>query len=86
MAQQQYEFTIVVAGAPELSDALADRLFDVGADDCTPSVCGRVMSIGFSREADSLEQAIRSAIAHVQAAGLTADRVEMDADLPTLRN
>lgn len=83
---QQYEFTIIVAGEPELTDALADRLFEVGADDCTPSVCGRVMSIGFCREADSLEQAIRSAIAHVQAAGLTAERVEMDADLPTLRS
>jgi hypothetical protein len=51
MAQPQYEFTIIVAGEPELTDALADRLFAVGADDCTPSVCGRVMSIGFCREA-----------------------------------
>jgi hypothetical protein len=85
MSQQLYEFSIIVAGEPELTDELADRLFAVGADDCSPSVCERIMTIGFSREAESLEQAIRSAIAHVQAAGLTAERVEMDADLPALR-
>ena len=79
MSHQPYEFTVVVAGTPELTDALADRLYEVGADDCSPGVCNHVMSIGFSREAESLEQAIRSAIAHVQAAGLTAERVEMDA-------
>lgn len=78
MSRQLYEFTVVVAGTPELTDALADRLYEVGADDCSPGVCNQVLSIGFSREDESLEQAIRSAIAHVQAAGLTAERVEME--------
>lgn len=81
----RYDFTIIAAGSPELTDELADRLFAAGADDCSPGTCGEVLSIDFHRDADSFEQAARSAIAHLQAAGLTAARVVMEADAVALK-
>ena len=49
-----------------MSEELADQLFEAGCDDGTPGVCCGVPVIGFSREADSLESAIRSAVADVK--------------------
>jgi len=63
----------------ELTEAVADGLFEAGCDDGTPSVCNGVLSIDFHREARSLEEAIGSAIANVKDAGFDVDRVEMEA-------
>jgi hypothetical protein len=81
-----YEFSVVLAGLSVIGDDLADALFEAGCDDGTPSSTGGVASIGFSREAESLEAAIRSAIADAQKAGQTVARVEIEADSPTLQN
>jgi len=73
-----YDFTLVLANVPELSDEQADALFEAGCDDATPvSRDGRAL-LRFAREATSLEQAIRSAIADVSRSGLRAARVEME--------
>ena len=40
--------------------------------------------IGFSREADCLESAIRSAVADVQKAGCVVERVQIERDSPLL--
>jgi len=45
-----------------------------------PGTCDGVFSIDFHREADSLESAIRSAIAHVKSAVYEVERVEINAD------
>jgi len=80
-----YDFAIIAGNSPELTDELVERLFEVGADDCSAGTCDGVMSIDFHREADSFEAAVRSAIGHMQAVGLTASRVIVDADAPALR-
>ena len=75
----KYDFTIVLKNAPELTEELADRLFATGCDDGSPGMCSGVTTIDFHREAASLEDAIRSAVANVSSAGCVAARVEIDA-------
>lgn len=77
---KKYEFTLVLAGDVELTDDVSDGLFAAGCDDGTPGTCNGVFSIDFHREASSLEDAIRSAIANVCSAGHEVARVEMEAE------
>ena len=62
-------------GDTEMTEELADRLFEAGCDDGLPGMSCGVPCIDFSREADSLEAAIRSAIADLQKAGCVAAEV-----------
>ncbi len=75
-----FGFEVILAAGTEMTEELANRLFEVGCDDGTPGVSCGAAGIGFSREADSLESAIRSAVADVQKAGCTVDRVEIEYD------
>lgn len=81
----KYDFTLVLKDAPELTDELADTLFAAGCDDGTPGMCAGTTLIDFHREAASLEEAIRSAIANVSAAGCVVTRVEIDAQALAVR-
>ncbi len=76
----KYEFTLILNGALDLSEDIADELFEAGCDDGTPGVCNGVFSIDFHREANSLEEAIRSAITNIKSAGYEVDRVEIEAE------
>ena len=76
----KYEFTLILKGARELTEEIADELYEAGCNDGTPGTCNGVFSIDFHREADSLESALRSAIAHVKSAGYEVERVEINAD------
>ena len=76
----KYEFTLILSGPLELTEEIADELFEAGCDDGTPGTCEGVFSIDFHREASSLEEAIRSAIANVKTAGYEVKRVEMEAE------
>ena len=58
-------------------DQMANALYEAGCDDGTFGCSQRVFSIGFAREAETLEEAVRSAIADVQAAGLRVKQVEL---------
>ncbi len=64
-----YRFTVILAGLSEISDDLADALFEAGCDDGSPWSSEGVAAVGFDREAESFERAVRSAIADVQKAG-----------------
>jgi hypothetical protein len=75
----KYDFTVVLKGSPELTEELADRLFAAGCDDGTPGMFAGQTVVDFHRDADSLEAAIRSAVASVAAAGCTVERVQLDA-------
>jgi hypothetical protein len=75
-----YEFDIVLQEVSEVTDDQADSLFVAGCDDGTPVSRNGVAWIHFDREAASLEEAIVSAIAQVQAAGFRVSKVEMDLD------
>lgn len=72
----KYEFQLVVAGVDEMTEQLADDLYDAGCDDGTPYSSEGLVGIGFTREARSLEDAIRSAVADVEKAGYRVARVE----------
>jgi len=80
-----YHFIVTLGGAVEHTDDLADALFQAGCDDGTLWSAGGVVQIGFSREAESLEAAIRSAIVDVVKTGQAVTEVTLEADaLPAL--
>ena len=75
-----YQFDVVLKDVAEVTDDQAERLFAAGCDDGTPAGCDCVTWIHFDREAASLEEAIFSAVAQVQAAGFGVSKVELDVD------
>src|SRR4051812_23826572 len=78
--RKTYDFTLILAGRPEPTEAMADALFEAGCTDATlGSHCG-VITLDFAREASSLREAIASAMADVARAdvGLRAVRIEPD--------
>lgn len=77
---RKYEFTLILKGSIELTDDVADGLFEAGCDDGTPGTCDGVFSIDFHRQAGSLEEAISSAIANVKSAGYAVQRVQIEAE------
>ena len=62
-------FTVILSGLDEISNDLAEALFAAGCDDGSPWSSQGEAAIGFDREAESFEHAVRSAIADVQKAG-----------------
>jgi len=77
-AMKTYEFDVILKDVSETTDEHADALFDAGCDDGTLASRDGTTWVHFDREAASLEEAIRSAVAQVQSAGLTAIKVELD--------
>lgn len=75
-----YEFDVILKDVAEVTDEPADALFAAGCDDGTPASCHGLAWVRFDREAVSLEDAIRSAVAQVRAAGLAMSKVELDAE------
>lgn len=79
-----YRFAVVLRGVDVIDDDLAEALYEAGCDDGSPfSSCG-VAAIGFDREAECLESAIRSAVADVQKAGCVVECVKTEHDSPLL--
>ncbi|HEY2411236.1 MAG TPA: hypothetical protein VGI40_03290 [Pirellulaceae bacterium] len=74
-----HEFTLVLT-APAETDEQVNALYDAGLADGTVSTSGGITRIDVTREAESLETAIRSAIGEVNAAGLSAATVEIEAE------
>ena len=79
-----YDFVVVLKGLDIIDDDLAETLYEAGCDDGSPFSSAGVAGVGFSREADCLESAIRSAVADVQKAGCTVQRIEIESDSPLL--
>jgi hypothetical protein len=79
-----YEFIVVLKDLQVIDDDLAEALYEAGCDDGSPFSSSGVAAVGFSREAESLEAAIRSAVADVQKTGCTVQRVEIESDSPLL--
>ena len=76
-----HQFTLVLTADPDEQEA--DRLYGTFNDGTISTIAG-VPQVHFHREADSLEQAIRSAIGDVRSAGFDVERVETQPDaLPT---
>ncbi len=79
----KYDFTLVLKDSPELTDELADKLFAAGCNDGNPGMCAGKTSIDFHRDAGSLEEAIRSAVADVSASGCVLSCVEIHVEALT---
>ena len=80
-----YEFDVILSDVEEVTDEQADALFTAGCDDGTPASCDGTAWIHFDREASSLEEAIRLAIAQVRTAGLSVAKIELDAGSVALK-
>jgi hypothetical protein len=76
-----YEFDVMLKDLSEVTDDQADRLFAAGCDEGTPASCDGQAWIHFDKEAASLEEAIRSAVAQIRAAGFQVSKVELDVDV-----
>ncbi len=72
-----HEFLLVLDRPP--TEAEGNQLYEAGLDDGTIGTIAGVGQIGVSREADSMETAIRQAIGQVGSVGLTVVRVEIEA-------
>ena len=75
-----YRFTVVLGGLREISDDLAEALFEAGCDDGSPWSSQGVAAVAFDRQAESFEHAVRSAIADVQKAGCRVAWVKIEPD------
>ena len=79
IATRVYSFTLVLAGVSELTPAMAEVIFAAGCDDATPASSGGVVGVGFDREAESLGDAIGSAVKDIERAGYAVARIEVEA-------
>jgi len=75
-----FDFEVVLADGIEMTEELCDRFYEAGCDDGSPGTFCGVSCIGFSREADCLESAIRSAVADVRKTGCKVNRVQIERD------
>ena len=73
-----YKFSLVLS-VSEVTNDDCDALHEAGCDDGTVVTRNEITHIAFDREAESLEEAIRSATAQVRKAGFEVARVELDA-------
>lgn len=78
MARKVFEFTLWLAADGRDIVSRANALHDAGADDCSPGEhCGAPYA-AFHREAASFEEAVRSAVRDIHAAGCHVMRCEID--------
>lgn len=79
-----YSFTLVLADTDEVVDdmtqakflEMSDALFEAGCNDGSPGVRSGVVFVAFDREANSLREAVESAISDVERAGYRVARAE----------
>lgn len=74
-----YRFTVYLRGVDVMTDDIANKLFAVGCDDCSPGSHSGEAFAAFDRESDSLEAAVASAADNIRCAGYSIDRVQIDA-------
>lgn len=75
---ETHEFTIIATGLDPEADDFESRFYDAGCDDALVSFQKGYVLVDFAREAESLEEAIASAVENCRAAGATVERVEPD--------
>jgi hypothetical protein len=74
-AQDFYKFTIVLSDIDQLTEAVAEALYETGCADATLSSVDSVVSLDFDRFAASLGEAIGSAADEVGRAGFQISRI-----------
>lgn len=73
-----FEFSIIASGIDPTAEDFGDRFYDAGCDDALVAFQKGHTIIDFAREANSIEEAIASAVENVCAAGAKVDRIEPD--------
>ena len=78
----RFDFTAVLAppATAERSEQIADALYGGRCDDTSVHGSGPTVFVTFHREAETFEQALRSAVADLRAENLEVDRIEIDRD------
>ena len=61
-----YTFTLIAEGSDLQIDDVADALFEAGCDDALVGQAGSVQYLDFDRDAESLEEAVLSAVAQIE--------------------
>jgi hypothetical protein len=77
MSSQVFHFDLILTDCDDVVDdmtqerfmAMSEALFEAGCDDGTYGVSCGIVHIAFAREANTLREAIKSAIADVERAG-----------------
>jgi hypothetical protein len=80
--ETEHEFTLELDGISDLTREVVDALYEAGCDDGTIVMRAGRVSIGFTRSAPALGEAIVSAIADVRKAGIGARVVRVDEATP----
>lgn len=73
-----YGFTLTIKGHHVCSEEMADAIYAAGGDDSTVCSSGGVVTVAFDRRADSLDEAITSAVKTLAAAGYQVSHIEID--------
>lgn len=68
----KHDFTIYVKNIHELSDEMIDKLYEAGCSDATISLSKGELHLTFTREANSRDDAIDSAIYDIKNANIGA--------------
>ncbi len=70
--KQVFHFSIILSGVDESTPGLEDALYQAGCDDALVHFNKSVVYLDFDREADTLENAVISAIQAIEQAGINA--------------
>lgn len=75
-----FHFSVILEGLDDISDELANRLFEAGCDDTLLRCCDGVVYLEFDRDAESLAAAIGSAVRDISAAGCSPAKISFGRD------
>lgn len=78
ICDREHDFSLVLTGIPDLTDAVEDAIYTSGCDDATLSIRSGSAILTFSRRSPTLKDAILSAIRDVRSAGIGADVLRVD--------
>jgi hypothetical protein len=78
VATRVHDFTCTLSGVTELTVEVAYALYEAGCDDASPHSAGPTVSLTFHREADSLGDAIGSAVKCVERAGYKVSQIVVE--------
>jgi hypothetical protein len=76
-AEQLFEFTVYLAKVSEMTDEVAEKLYEAGCDDGLVGSSEGRSYVTFSREAASQREAIGSALGDIKKAGFDWVSIEL---------
>ncbi|HEJ7033281.1 TPA: DNA-binding protein [Serratia marcescens] len=76
-----YNFTLTLSGVTYETEGLEDALYESGCGDALICAYGNSVYVEFDREADSLDEAISSAVENIESAGIGAIVESIDSAL-----